>query len=510
MFNLPRCSGILLHITSLPGPFGIGDLGDEAYRFVDFLVSAGQRLWQVMPLGPTGYGDSPYQALSAFAGNPLWINPARLVADHLLPAHALDNVPPFPTDRVDYGWVISWKMPLLYRSFSYFQEHANPDQHERFEAFCREQAGWLDDFALFMALKAHHQNARWDTWPLPIRTHQPAAVAEWSARLADAMQAQRYFQWLFFEQWSALRAYAHERGVRIIGDLPIFVAYDSADVWANPELFCLDEAGQPTVVAGVPPDYFSPTGQLWGNPLYRWDVMAQRGYAWWIERFRAAYRLIDIVRIDHFRGFQAYWEVPAGQATAVNGHWVEGPGEKLFAAVRAALGDVPIIAEDLGVITPEVEALRDRLGFPGMRVLQFAFGGPASHPYLPHNHIPHCVVYTGTHDNDTTVGWYRSALPEVQDHVRRYLARDGHDIAWDLIRAALSSVAEMAIVPMQDVLALGSEARMNTPGRAIGNWTWRFRWEQVDWWVAPRLAEMAKLYGRAPESAGDQPAAITC
>jgi len=501
MFDLPRCSGILLHPTSLPGPFGIGDLGDEAYHFVDFLVTTGQRLWQVMPLGPTGYGDSPYQALSAFAGNPLLVNPARLVADNLLPAEALAHVPPFPKDHVDYGWVLSWKMPLLQRSFFHFQAHANSQQRARFDAFCREQAGWLDDFALFMALKAYHQNACWDTWPLPIRTHQPEAVAEWSVRLADTMQAQRYLQWLFFEQWDALRAYADERGVRIIGDLPIFVAYDSADAWANPELFYFDETGQPTVVAGVPPDYFSPTGQLWGNPLYRWDVMACDGYAWWVERFRAAYRLVDIVRLDHFRGFQAYWEVPANEDTAVNGRWVEGPGEALFAAVRAVLGETPIIAEDLGVITPEVEELRDRLGFPGMRVLQFAFGGSASHPYLPHNHVPHCVVYTGTHDNDTTLGWYSSAPPEVQDHVRCYLARDGHDIAWDMIRAAFSSVAEMAIVPMQDVLALGSEARMNTPGRASGNWAWRLRWEQIDPWIAPRLAEMTKLYGRAPEPA---------
>jgi 4-alpha-glucanotransferase len=444
------------------------------------------------------------------------------------------DVPPFPKDRVDYGWALSWKMPLLQRSLSHFQAHASSEQRARFDAFCREQAGWLDDFALFMALKTHHQGACWDTWPLPItltgtpcaclswrsgqgpqdrldcpgqastltgtgRTHQPQAVAEGSGQLADATQMQHYFQWLFFEQWSALRTYADERGVRIIGDLPIFVAYDSADAWANPELFYFDDHGRPTAVAGVPPDYFSPTGQLWGNPIYRWDVMAQAGYTWWIERFRAAFRLVDIVRLDHFRGFQTYWEVPAGEETAVNGRWVEGPGEALFSAVRAALGDVPIIAEDLGVITPEVEALRDGLGFPGMRVLQFAFGGPASHPYLPHNHVPHCVVYTGTHDNDTTVGWYRSAPPEVQDHVRRYLARDGHDVAWDMIRAALSSVAEMAIVPMQDVLALGSEARMNTPGQASGNWAWRLRWEQLDPWIAPRLAEMTRLYDRAPE-----------
>ncbi len=499
MFGLPRSSGILLHPTSLPGRFGIGDLGDEACRFVDFLAGTGQRLWQVMPLGPTGYGDSPYQALSAFAGNPLLISPEQLMTNGLLPADALDDAPAFPDGHVDYGQVIAWKMPLLERSFAHFREHGGGEQRARFDAFCREQAAWLDDFALFMALKAHFDGARWDAWPLPIRTHRPEAVAEWSGRLAGAMQLHRYVQWCFFEQWQALRAYAHARGVHIIGDLPIFVAYDSADVWANPDLFHLDEEGRPTVVAGVPPDYFSPTGQLWGNPLYRWDVMAQQGYAWWVERFRAMFQMVDIVRIDHFRGFQAYWEVPAGEDTAVNGRWVEAPGEALFSAVRSALGDLPIIAEDLGLITPEVEALRDRLGFPGMRVLQFAFGGPASHPYLPHNHIPHCVVYTGTHDNDTTVGWYRSAPPEVQDHVRRYLARDGQDVAWDFIRAALSSVAEMAIVPMQDVLSLGSEARMNTPGRASGNWTWRLRWEQVQPWMRARLAEMTALYGRAPE-----------
>ncbi len=499
MFGLPRSSGILLHPTSLPGPFGIGDLGDDAYRFVDLLVEAGQRLWQVMPLGPTGYGDSPYQTLSAFAGNPLLISPARLVADGLLPADALTDVPTFPPNRVDYGWVISWKTTLLHHSFAHFQAHARAEQRARFEAFCRIHANWLDDFALFMALKSHFRGAPWNTWPLPIRTHQPEAVAEWSARLSDAIEAHRYVQWLFFEQWDALHTYAHERGVHIIGDLPIFVALDSADTWANPDLFYFDESGQPTVVAGVPPDYFSPTGQLWGNPLYRWDVLAQRGYDWWIERFRAVLRQVDLIRVDHFRGFQAYWEVPAGEETAANGRWVEGPGEALFQAVQAALGELPIIAEDLGLITPEVEALRDRLGFPGMRVLQFAFGESADNPYLPHNHIPHCVVYTGTHDNDTTVGWFRSAPPEVQDHVRRYLARDASDIAWDFIRLALASVAEMAVVPLQDVLALGSEARMNTPGRASGNWTWRFRWEQIEPWMVSRLAEMAELYGRAPQ-----------
>ncbi|MCD6289885.1 MAG: 4-alpha-glucanotransferase [Anaerolineae bacterium] len=494
--RFPRASGILLHPTSLPESPGIGDLGPTAYRFVEFLASAGQRYWQVLPLGPTGYGDSPYQCFSAFAGNPLLVSPEQLITNGLLPSEALRDIPAFPDARVDYGRVIAWKMPLLERSFAYFQAHGSGEQKTRFEAFCQTQAHWLDDFSLFMALKAHFGGTCWDAWPVAIRMHQPSAVTEWSNRLIRTIQLQRYVQWLFFEQWQGLREYAHARGVRMIGDLPIFVAYDSADVWANPELFYLDAQGHPTVVAGVPPDYFSPTGQLWGNPLYRWDVMAQRGYTWWVDRFRSIFQVVDVVRIDHFRGFQAYWEVPAGEETAVNGRWVDGPGKALFLAVRSALGDLPIIAEDLGLITPEVEALRDHLGFPGMRVLQFAFGGQADHPYLPHNHIPHCVVYTGTHDNDTTVGWYHSAPPEVQDHVRRYLARDGRDIAWDFIRAAMSSVADTAVVPMQDVLALGSEARMNTPGQAANNWTWRFRWEQLQPWERDNLAEMAYLYGR--------------
>ena len=496
MFDLPRASGILLHVTSLPGPFGIGDLGDEAYRFVDFLKAAGQQMWQVMPLGPTGYGDSPYQALSAFAGNPLLISPAQLVADGLLPSDALADVPPFPVDRVDYGAVIAWKLPLLERSFAHFQAHAPSDQRERFAAFCQAERSWLDDFALFMALKVEQAGARWDVWPPPLRTRQPAALAEWANRLAPALQAQRYQQWLFAQQWRRLRAYANARGVRLIGDLPIFVAYDSADVWANPELFHLDAAGQPTVVAGVPPDYFSATGQLWGNPLYRWEAMAERGYDWWIRRLGAALRAFDAIRIDHFRGFVACWEVPAHAATAAEGRWAPGPGEDLFAAAQATLGPLPIIAEDLGLITADVEALRRKLGFPGMAVLQFAFGGPASHPYLPHNLDRRTVVYTGTHDNDTTLGWYRSAPAAVQDHVRRYLARADHEIVGALVRAALASVADWAILPLQDVLGLGSEARMNRPGQAAGNWTWRMRWEQIEWWLAPNLAEMTALYGR--------------
>ncbi|GAB4560528.1 MAG: 4-alpha-glucanotransferase [Anaerolineae bacterium] len=500
MFDLGRCSGILLHPTSLPGPYGIGDLGPDAVRWLDLLHETGQRAWQVMPLGPTGFGDSPYQALSAFAGNPLLISPQRLTEAGLLPASALEGAPAFPADQLDYSAVIPWKHQLLRTSFDHFRRSAGHGPQQAFEHFCQAEAGWLDDYALFMALKARFNGQRWDLWPDEWRSSQPEALAVLDESLRDEIRYHQYVQWLFSEQWAEIRRQAHGRNIAIIGDLPIFVAYDSADVWAHPDLFCLDGERRPTLVAGVPPDYFSPEGQLWGNPLYDWDRLVETGFHWWVERFRRLLQMVDIIRIDHFRGFQACWAVPAGAESARGGQWIEVPGDALFASLRDALGDLPVIAEDLGLITPEVEALRDRWGFPGMKVLQFAFGDGADHPYLPHNHVPHCVVYTGTHDNDTTLGWYRTAPPEVQDHVRRYFDRDGSDVAWDLIRAALSSVAEMAIIPMQDVMALGSEARMNTPGRSSGNWTWRFRWEQIEPWMTERLRSMTQLYGRFPST----------
>jgi 4-alpha-glucanotransferase len=492
-----RKSGILLHPTSLPGRWGIGDLGAAAYTFVDFLAAAGQQIWQVMPLGPTGYGDSPYQGFSAFAGNPLLISLDALVAGDMLAPEDLADAPAFPDDSADYGAVIPWRLAVLRRSFERFKAGASAEQRDAFAAFRTEQRDWLADYALFAALKGAHGGATWSTWERPIARREPAAVGEWGSRLSAETEFHSFMQWQFFSQWRALKSHANERGIQILGDIPIFVAYDSADVWANRDLFALDDDGNPTVVAGVPPDYFSATGQLWGNPLYRWDEIASRGYRWWIERFRATLTLVDIARIDHFRGFAAYWEVPAGEATAINGRWAPGPGVALFDAVRDALGSLPIIAEDLGVITPDVEALRDGLGFPGMKVLQFAFGGDPDDQYLPHNYPPRCVVYTGTHDNDTTLGWWRTTSDGDRHNVQLYLGRDGSDISWDFIRLALASVGEVAIFPMQDVLSLGSEGRMNTPGRAGGNWGWRYTPGMLTAEVAERLRTLTTIYGRA-------------
>lgn len=502
--RFPRRSGILLHPTSLPGPFGIGDLGQEAYRFVDFLAAAGQSYWQVLPLSPPGYGDSPYQALSAFAGNPLLISPQELAkAGYLLEAD-LAELPAFPAGYVDYAAVGRFKAGLLERAFQRFRAHAPAAQRESFVGFCREQAGWLDDFALFMALKEAHDLAPWYAWERDLAARDPALLAHWRAVLADKVEGQMWRQWLFFTQWLALKRYANARGVRIIGDIPIFVSGDSSDVWANPHLFHLDAELRPTVVSGVPPDYFSPTGQLWGHPLYRWDVVAADGYAWWIARFRMALAQADVVRIDHFRGFYNYWEVPAGEETAVRGRWVLGPGADLFRAVTQALGEVAIIAEDLGDFDAEsragVDALRAEFGFPGMKVLQFAFGSGPANPFLPHNYRPDCVAYTGTHDNDTAVGWYERTSTEAErDHARRYLRCDGSDIAWDLIRAAWASVAQTAMTTAQDLLSLGHEARMNTPATCgAPNWCWRLLPGALDDRVAARLRELTYLYGRLP------------
>jgi len=497
--RFPRSSGILLHPTSLPSAWGIGDLGQSAYRFVDWLAEAGQSLWQILPLGPTGYGDSPYQCFSAFAGNPLLVSLDKLVNDGLFSRKELQTAPFFPDDTVDYGAVIHFKLPLLNKSFERIRSGAAPAHKRAFEEFCVAEASWLDDYALFMAIKEMHSGASWDTWDHDIATRRPAELRRWRDKLTDPIETVKYLQYLFFSQWRELKAYAHQRGIRIIGDAPIFVAYDSADVWAHPELFYLDEEGRPTVVAGVPPDYFSATGQLWGNPLYRWDRMAETGYAWWIARVKATLDLVDIVRLDHFRGFEAYWEVPADEPTAVNGRWVQGPGEALFAALERALGDLPIIAEDLGVITPPVEALRDRFNFPGMKVLQFAFSTNADNAYLPHNYTRNCIVYTGTHDNDTTLGWFNTRGNVERQAVLQYLDRDDSDIAGDLIRLAMVSVADVAVAPLQDVLRLGSEARQNTPGRLGGNWGWRFRAEALKPIVAKSLRDMVATYGRLPK-----------
>jgi 4-alpha-glucanotransferase len=491
-----RSAGLLLHPTSLPGPYGIGDLGPNAYHWVDALAYAKQTWWQILPLGPTGYGDSPYQCFSAFAGNPYLVSPDKLLEAGLIKPADVAGLR-FPADRVDFGPVIQFKVKLLARAWENFKAGAAPHLRAEFEQFKHAQARWLDDFALFLALKDAHGGDSWLTWDAPSRKRDSAVLRQARAEHADAIGLHEFRQFLFFRQWTALKHYANEKGVRLIGDVPIFVASDSSDVWANPELFLLDEERQPTAVAGVPPDYFSATGQLWGNPLYAWEAHKRTGYAWWIERMRATLAQVDLVRIDHFRGFEAYWEIPAGMPTAQVGEWVKGPGADLFEALRAALGDIPVIAEDLGVITPEVDELRLRFNLPGMRVLQFAFGGATEDRFLPHSYeTRNTVVYTGTHDNDTTVGWYATITEPERDFVRRYLARDGSDIAWDLIRLAWLSVADYAVTPVQDILSLGSAARMNTPGTPAGNWSWRLTDNQLSRATLNRLGDLTTLYAR--------------
>jgi 4-alpha-glucanotransferase len=480
----------------LPGPYGIGDLGPAADRFLDFLAAGRQRLWQVLPLGPTGYGNSPYQALSAFAGNPLLISPERLIEDGLLTPAELDDRPGFPERRVDFGAVIPWKMALLRQAFRRFTERAHHILRSDFAAFRAEHAEWLEDYALFAALKEAHKGRSWVEWESALARREPAALAAGQEGLAEEIAFHAFAQFLFARQWGRLRAGAAARGIKLLGDLALFVAYDSADVWAHPELFQLDADGRPTFVAGVPPDYFSPTGQRWGNPLYHWEALRQTGYAWWIARARHAFALYDYVRLDHFRGFHAYWEIPAASPTAVEGRWVFGPADALFAALRHALGDTPFVAEDLGLITPGVHALRQRLGFPGMRVLQFAFGSSAHNSHLPHTYSPDIVVYTGTHDNDTTRGWSAGLAGRERTYALRYLRASAEDVVEELVRAALASVAALAVIPLQDALELGSEARMNVPSRPDGNWEWRCVAAQVAPAVSKRLAQLVALYGR--------------
>ncbi len=498
--NLPRSSGILLHPTSLPGPYGIGDLGPEAYKFADFLVDAGQRVWQVLPLGPTGFGDSPYQSFGAFAGNPLLISPERLLDDALVTQGDLAACPDFPADKVDYGPVITWKKVLLAKAYDRFVAGDFGELRRDFERFCHDQAHWLDAFALFMALKDAHDYAPWTQWEPALARYEEEAVAQARRDHSKAFEISRFSQFLFFRQWTALRRYCNDRAIRIVGDIPIYVAHDSVDVWANQEVFQLDEKGDPTVVGGVPPDYFCATGQLWGNPLYRWDYLADTGYAWWIDRVRAVLHMVDIVRIDHFRGFEAYWEVPASHTTAVDGRWVEGPRDGLFDALRGAFGeDLPIIAENLGVITDEVEALRERFGLPGMAVLQFGFGRNAKESsFPPHIFTQNLVAYTGTHDNDTLLGWWKSMRKEKEARafIRKYLNTTGREFNWVCIRAIMASVADTAVFPLQDVLGLGSEGRMNRPGYGIGNWSWRFEADSLRPEWSERLRDMAETYGR--------------
>jgi len=488
-----RKSGILLHPTSLPGQGGIGSLGKEARKFVDFLVGTGQSLWQVLPLGPAAYGNSPYSCYSAFAGNPLLIDLEMIVAEgDLCPEDVAAN---FPDDWVDFQHVERFKLGALRRAAANFFERVHSERRNEFHFFC-DNTFWLHDYALFMALKDHHGGKNWTQWPKSLTSRELPELMLFGGKLGTAIGEQKYMQWQFERQWLSLKSYANDLGIEIIGDIPIFVAYDSADVWANPQLFHLDEKGKPTVVAGVPPDYFSRTGQRWGNPLYNWETISFHGYNWWVERLKSSLTLFDIVRLDHFRGFEAYWEVPAKEKTAENGRWVKGPGVDLFNTLLDRLGPLPIIAEDLGVITPDVDALRERFAFPGMKILQFAFGSGADNPYLPHNHVRDCVVYTGTHDNDTTVGWFTALAKKEKKLVLRYLNSDGRDIAGDMIRAALSSVADMTVIPMQDILRLDSSARMNIPGTSTNNWPWRFSSDSLREEYMENLMEMTELYGR--------------
>ena len=505
--NFPRSSGILLHPTSLPGAYGIGELGREAYAFADFLRDAGQRIWQVLPLGPTGYGDSPYQCFSAFAGNPLLISLDALVKDGYLHADELRTRPIFPTDYVDFGAVIAWKLPLLRKAFDNFRRSATADR-TAFDDFCARHADWLEEFALFMALKDAHNLVIWTEWEPELALRDPAALARAREQRRDDIECNKFIQFIFERQWCELKAHCARNDIRIMGDLPIYVALDSADVWANHRMFELQEDGSPRVVAGVPPDYFSATGQLWGNPIYRWDEHARTGYAWWIARFRRVLEMVDMVRLDHFRGFEAYYEIPAGETTAMNGAWVKGPGAALFAALKSALGDLSIVAENLGVITPEVEGLRKQFDFPGMAILQFAFGNdPQAPDFKPHNYVHHLVAYTGTHDNDTVMGWWNSTagagsirsaadVEKEMAYARRYLNTDGSDINWMMIRTLIASVANTVLYPLQDVLGVGSEGRMNLPGSSSGNWRWRFREGALTAVIAARLKELAATYER--------------
>lgn len=498
-----RASGVLLHPTSLPGPYGIGDLGPSAFRFVDWLADSGSKLWQILPLGPTGFGDSPYQCFSAFAGNPYLINPDYLLRDDLLHPDDLIEEPDFPDDKVDFGLIIPWKLNLLERAFIRFKSSPLAVRHD-YDRFCAENVSWLPDYALFMAIKEANGGGSWSGWPEALRKRDPDALAQAGNRYADAVQRYNFNQFVFARQWTALRDYAHQRDIKIIGDIPIFVAYDSADVWSNPELFFLDETGLPTVVAGVPPDYFSQTGQLWGNPLYRWGVLKNRKYDWWIARFRAILKQVDIVRLDHFRGFAGYWEIPAGSKTAEKGRWVPGPGEDFLTTISSALSDspnglntgLPIIAEDLGEITPDVIELRDQFDLPGMKILQFGFSG-SDNKFLPHNYpTTNCVAYTGTHDNDTARGWYESAPEDERDFARRYLDTDGSNLHWEITRAAWGSVAVFAVAPMQDLLGLGTEARMNFPSKLGGYWSWRLLEYQLSSDLQGKLREINYLYRR--------------
>ena len=488
-----RRAGIVLHPTSLPGPHGSGDFGPDAFQFVDWLHASGQTLWQTLPLGPVGPGYSPYMGSSAFAGNPMLVAFEPLLAQGWLDAS--DLTADFDTLHVDYPRVEPWRMQKLREAFAGFVRQARLVDQQALQDWVQSQHAWLDDYTLFMALDQVHDSALWTQWPQALAQRDPDALAAARQHHADEQSFWRFVQWQFDVQWQAIKTYAHAKGVLLMGDLPIFVAHHSADCWARPDLYVLDAKGQPSVVAGVPPDFFSATGQRWGNPLYDWAAMKKDGYQWWIERVRRQLALADLIRIDHFRGFVDYWEIPADEPTAVRGRWQPGPGYDLFAALASALGDLPIIAEDLGIITEEVSTLRERTGFPGMRVMQFAFSEDDSHFFLPHNYEVNTVVYTGTHDNDTVQGWWATCSTRERDFAARYLATDGTDVHWAMLRAALMSVARLSLCQFQDVLGLDGTHRMNTPG-TMGCWSWRFSWDWVEPQVSSKLAKLTAASGR--------------
>ena len=506
--EFPRASGILLHPTSLPNEFGIGDFGESAYKFVDFLKKSKQSYWQILPLCPTGFGDSPYQGFSAFAGNTNLISPDILIEDELLSEQDLKNKPEFPVGRVDFGKVIEWKKALLQMAYENFLSSTNIDLLSSFKTFTEQVAGWLNDYALFRAIKKTQDQKGWLEWDEPLRNRHDDALSVARNNLFEEIQAQKFYQYLFFKQWTRLKNYANGRGIKIIGDVPIFVSLDSADVWCNPKEFKLNEDLTPKVVAGVPPDYFSKTGQLWGNPIYDWEKMDKDNFSWWVSRVRFALKTVDVLRIDHFRGFAGVWEVPAKDKTAENGEWVDVPGESLFSALKRQLLELPVMAEDLGVITDDVKKLRDDFGFPGMHILQYAFGGDAKNLDLPHNYIKNTVVYTGTHDNETIIGWFKSKtekdletgetkFSEDLKYCLSYINSDGEHIHWDMIRLALASVADTAIIPMQDLLGLNNKSRMNKPASKSGNWNWRCGLDSFSDQTAEKLLKLTEIYGRS-------------
>ena len=490
-----RRSGILLHPTSLPGKQSIGSLGQEAYEFVDFLEATGQSIWQILPFGPTDYGHCPYSSFSAFAGNPLLINLFLLAEAGDLRQSDLPRRPS-ETTHADFTAAIVLQTPKLHLACKIFKQRGTPLRQQVFNHFCHQQADWLDDYALFMALRGKHRGQCWQHWPEEIRQRDISVLREYAEQLEEVIYREKYLQFVFFEQWKKLKEYANNKGIKIFGDLPIFVAEDSVDVWANREQYHLDEQGRATLVAGVPPDYFSTTGQRWGNPLYRWERMAEDNFSWWQARFRWNLELFDLLRVDHFRGFSACWAIPENQSTAEKGHWLEAPGEQLFTLLQQQLGSLPIIAEDLGIITPEVEQLRDQFKFPGMKILQFAFDSGADNPYLPENHLPNSVVYTGTHDNNTTLGWWNALDDSAQQKVKTYLQNRCENMPWPLIETALASCANLAIIPLQDILSLPAAARMNIPGTATGNWQWRFQAEDLTTQIRARLTNLSQLYRR--------------